>query len=79
MGEEDKSGGILGKLLDKAGEQGFSFIVMGVCCWAMYSMITQNNADIREEMKDLRDKYEECNAYQRRMTEDMIRELKSKQ
>jgi hypothetical protein len=70
MGESN--GGVVSKLIEKAGEQGFSFIVMGFVCWVMYSMIVQNNADMREEINQLKDDYKECISYNRQMLEDKI-------
>lgn len=73
--------GIISKLIDKAGEQGFSFIVMGFVCWVMYSMITQNKKDTRkeieatrEEFKQLREDYKDCMTYNRSFYEKKINE-----
>ena len=77
MGEETTSVGIIGKLIEKAGEQGFSYIVMGVVCWTMYSMITQNNEDTQKELKDLREKYEDCNSYRMELLKDLIEDQKN--
>ena len=72
MGEDTTSGGIVSKLIEKAGEQGFSYIVMGVVCWTMYSMITQNNENTQKELQDLREKYEDCNAYRMDLLKELI-------
>jgi len=73
--------GITSKLIDKAGEQGFSFIVMAFVCWVMYNMITQNNEDtrkeneaIRNDIEQLREDYKDCMMYNRNFLEDKIKE-----
>lgn len=77
MGEET-NGGIISKLIEKAGEQGFSYIVMGVVCWTMYSMIVQNNKDTKKELQDLREKYEDCNMYRIDLLKEELVDYKNK-
>jgi len=73
--------GVVNKLIDKAGEQGFSFIVLGFVCWVMYSMIVQNKKDTskeieatRDDLKQLREDYKDCMMYNRNFLEDKINE-----
>ena len=73
MGEET-SGGIVSKLIEKAGEQGFSYIVMGVVCWTMYSMIVQNNEDTQNNINELRDELSECQNYNKELIDQLINE-----
>ena len=71
MGEKDK---ILSKLIDKAGEQGFTFIVMAFVCWVMYSMITQNNENTIKEIEQLKEDYKDCILYNRNFLEQKLRD-----
>jgi len=64
---------IVNKLIDKAGEQGFSFIVMAFVCWVMYSMITQNNENTRKEIDQLKEDYKDCITYNRNFLEEKLR------
>jgi hypothetical protein len=69
---ETQNGNFLTRLIDKAGEQGFSFIVMGVACWGMYSMIIQNNKDVRDDMQEIREELTECRNYNRQLIQQLI-------
>jgi len=70
MGEQ--SGNLLTRLVEKAGEQGFSFIVMGVVCWGMYSMIIQNNKDIRDDMQEIREELNDCRGYNKQLIQELL-------
>jgi len=75
MGEDEKAG-IISKIFDKvsekAGEQIIVYIVMGVVCWTMYSMIVQNNKDNQRNFDELKRELNECQKYNQQLTDRLL-------
>ncbi len=70
MGEQNEN--FITKIIEKAGEQGFSFIVMGIVCWGMYSMIIQNDKRNNDRFKELEENYKDCQDYNRQLTQELL-------